>query len=165
MTALTPAEVARIFGIDTFHLPLRATATLPHRLISRLVEDQAGHWIWTGARDGNGYGMIGRGGRGTGNIGTHAAMWQMVHGQPEDGLVYDHLCRTPLCCNPQHGEYVTRRENNLRGTAPCAIWAAREVCSNGGHPLDGKKSTYRYCKTCARARSAAYYARRRAVAA
>jgi hypothetical protein len=27
----------------------------------------------------------------------------------------DHLCRETLCCNPEHLEAVTNRENTLRG--------------------------------------------------
>jgi hypothetical protein len=165
---LTPAEVAALFRVDRFHLPSRASDTLPARLISRLVIDD-GHWIWTGARSRQGYGVIGRGGRGSGNIGTHAAMWQLVYGPPPEGLVYDHLCRIPLCCYPADGEYVTRRENTMRGVGVAPRYAARTNCGHG-HPLDGitvtkKSGAIRYCKTCARLRMRRINAQRKAVAA
>ena len=85
-------------------------------------------WMWTGARmknsNGKHYGFGKRRGR-----------WYLAHrlayesgvGSIAEGLTIDHLCRVPLCCNPEHLEAVTIQEN-LRRAHVQDGWA---VCPHG----------------------------------
>lgn len=83
-------------------------------------------WPWTGYMQYNGYGV-----RSTHRRETrlaHRIAYEYVIGPIPDGLVLDHLCHTRdpqcadvnecphrRCCNPEHLEPVTRRENIARG--------------------------------------------------
>src|SRR3954453_17349056 len=69
--------------------------------------------IWTRAKNAQGYGACGR--KGIPSRMVHRAMWIFRNGPITDGLVLDHLCRVPACCNVNHLELVTIRENILRG--------------------------------------------------
>jgi hypothetical protein len=96
--------------------------TRPHRFLpghqSRkspvpyVVDEKTGCWIWQRATDGHGYGMTHRDGKA---IGAHRALYIEHKGTVSVGMVMDHLCRNPLCVNPDHLEPVTSRENYLRG--------------------------------------------------
>jgi hypothetical protein len=116
-------------------------------------------WEWTGTKDEKGYGVIGRGGRGTGTMPAHCAVWELLVGPIPKGMHYDHLCRNHGCVNPDHGEIVTPEENKRRGYGIAVLYAKRGTCGSG-HPLDGRlgarggRETCRYCKTCARNKAA-----------
>lgn len=92
----------------------RQVRPLLERLMARVVKDDAtGCWIWTGALV-KGYGRIGRGRAGTGQVATHRAAYEMLRGYIPAGFHLDHLCRNPPCCNPDHLEPVTPAENARR---------------------------------------------------
>ena len=78
---------------------------------------------------------------------AHRWAWEQVRGQIPKGLVVDHLCRVRWCCNPDHMELVTNRENILRGISPAADHARKTTCSKG-HPYRTRKDGKRYCPTC-----------------
>lgn len=72
-------------------------------------------WIWEGAVNKGGYGVIGRdGGRGSGTELVHRASYEHFVGTIPDGFTLDHLCETKRCIRPQHLEPVTRAENTRR---------------------------------------------------
>jgi len=156
---LTPQEVAQMFRVD------RTSATFVERLFSK-VDASGDCWEWTGALN-KGYGVIGRGARGSGTIEAHRAVWELLAGPIDDGLQIDHLCRNRRCCNPDHLEPVTADENKRRGHSVASLHRLRGTCPQG-HPKDGvtrrkNGTSHRYCKTCARTRRlAAYYAGRAA---
>lgn len=75
-----------------------------------------GCWIWTGATDARGYGVIGLGRRKDGIMPAHVASYETHEGQVPEGMVLDHLCRNPSCINPDHLEPVTLAENSRRGS-------------------------------------------------
>jgi hypothetical protein len=69
----------------------------------------------------------------------------------------DHLCRNRRCCNPDHLEPVTSDENKRRGYSPAVLHSLRDTCLYD-HPKDGVTGRFggprfRYCKTCARAKT------------
>src|SRR5262245_25666104 len=68
-------------------------------------------WIWHGALS-HGYGVIGRGGRGNGNVQAHRAAYEMFVGTIPDDL--HHACETKACVNPAHLEPVTPRAHGFR---------------------------------------------------
>lgn len=103
-----------------------------------------GCWEWPGAKTGNGYGVIGRGRRGEGNVLVHRAAYEELVGPIPEGQHLDHLCRNKACLRPAHLEPVSQAENNRRQAA------ARTSCPQG-HPYDGRTfQGYRRCLTCHR---------------
>lgn len=133
-------------------------------------------WLWTGNKIPAGYGQfrIGSMADGTRRFAmAHRIAYELSIGPIPAALVLDHLCRTPLCCNPDHLEPVTRGENVRRGktgkpeTNGGAIFnRAKEHCRNG-HPYS-TANTYvnpdghRSCKICSRLASQNYKIRKRA---
>jgi hypothetical protein len=79
---------------------------------------------------------------------AHRLSYEFIFGPiPEDHEV-DHLCRLRPCVNPFHLEVVTHQENNLRGTSPAAMHAAKTACPQG-HEYDGvSDSGARTCSKC-----------------
>ena len=65
-------------------------------------------WLWVGPNDGRGYGKVVRSKR------AHVWVYENLVGPVPDGLELDHLCRIKACCNPDHVEPVTHRENMRR---------------------------------------------------
>lgn len=71
-----------------------------------------GCWEWEGARSGGGYGQLEVDGR---NVKAHRFMYEMRHGRKLQSFeTLDHLCRNRACCNPDHLDVVTQRENTKR---------------------------------------------------
>lgn len=146
--------------IDGLHQVEGTSPTFAQRVFSKLhVVHPAGCWWWTGALDRHGYGRVGKGRRGWGMLPAHRAVYLLLVGPIPQGYEPDHLCLNPPCCNPDHLEIVTKRENILRGYSMAARWARRETCLKG-HPKDGryyhsKSGWLRYCKTCKRSEMAA----------
>lgn len=110
-------------------------------------------WLWLGATDPRGYGML----RVDGKV-RRAHRWSYEHhvGPIPEGLQIDHLCRVPACVNPAHLEPVTSRENTVvRGvTAPAAVNARKTHCPQG-HPYSGdnlvtRRGGGRLCRICRR---------------
>lgn len=110
-------------------------------------------WVYNGAKDKLGYASIWY--RENGKPRTrrvHRVVYEYFKGAIPDGLVIDHLCRNPSCCNPSHLEAVTNRENVLRG-----LIGMKTHCKNG-HELSGdnlkirflsaKRNPVRECVTC-----------------
>jgi hypothetical protein len=64
---------------------------------------------------------------------AHRAMWEQERSPIPDGMYIDHLCRTPLCINPDHLEVVTHAENLRRGKG--AKITAKEVEEIRSAPL------------------------------
>lgn len=73
-------------------------------------------WLWNGARDEHGYGLINIDGR---NRRTHRIAYILTYGAIPDGLVVRHSCDTPACVNPDHLILGTQLDNiddrNTRG--------------------------------------------------
>ncbi len=143
---LDPETVVALFQVPG------TSRTFARRVFSHI--DASGDcWEWTSAKGDGGYGLIGRGVRGAGSMAAHRAVWQLLVGLIPEGLELDHLCRNHPCVNPDHLEPVTPAVNQRRGFSPAGLYARREVCDNGGHPLDGRRTRGdRYCKTCNRNR-------------
>lgn len=113
-------------------------------------------WEWTRGRDGNGYGRARADGK---MVYVHRQVWTELVGPIPAGLELDHLCRNPACCNPDHLEPVTHRENIRRGrtkkhdSEPCVKCASTEWGWN--------HRGSRYCKPCNRAKVKAAKAKKR----
>lgn len=137
---------------DPTHVPQRPTAD--ERFWSHVTKTPD-CWLW-GGQSRNGYGLFSwtvekyR----TTSTGAHRYAYEALKGPIPEGLVLDHLCRVPLCVNPDHLEPVTLGENVLRGIGPSATSRRRTQCSKG-HPYTTENTYYnkkghRACRTCGR---------------
>lgn len=128
--------------------------TVEQRLWANVdVGHPLGCWLWTGFANDGGYGVISvkRSGRY-----THRVAFEALRDAIPAGLQLDHLCRNRLCCNPDHLEPVTPRENFRRSESSSMRASRRNRCLRGhdlnrhGYVrLNGKG---RVCKRCARIR-------------
>jgi len=71
-------------------------------------------WLWRGWNSADGYGKLRVAGRA---CMAHRAIYERLIAPIPSGFVLDHLCRNRACCNPDHLEPVTPRENVSRGAA------------------------------------------------
>ncbi len=109
-------------------------------------------WIWRGALS-NDYGKV-----------WHEGQTQPVHrvvldrlGEDLEGLDVDHLCRVRACCNPDHLEVVSRRENARRGSKQKHIVNQRcaHCGSTRGYARQMKGGEGWVCHDCALAKARA----------
>lgn len=103
-------------------------------------------WLWTGARQPNGYGRFKADGR---TMMAHRFAYERARGPVPIGLELDHVCRTRHCVNPDHLEPVTPRENIRRGIGVGAVAAdlmRRRTHCPQGHVYD-EANTRRYLET------------------
>lgn len=128
---------------------------LRERITSRMTVEDRGYaspcWVSNRATHSNGYTKIGYMGR---TWLTHRFAYTVFVGDVPEGMQLDHLCKVRACCNPDHLEPVTCRENLLRGDTVTARQAAQTHCKRG-HPLSGDnlyrrpdRDNGRDCKTC-----------------
>jgi len=93
-------------------------------------------WLWTGIHTAKGYGLFWANKR---QNRAHRFVYELLRKSVPQGNTLDHLCRNPICVNPEHLEIVTKLENTLRGEGPTAINAKKKYCIHG-HPFDEKNT-------------------------
>lgn len=69
-------------------------------------------WEWTGATNEKGYGIIGKGRRGEGNMKASRVSYLLHHGELPSDRAVCHTCDNPPCTNPNHLYLGTLLENN-----------------------------------------------------
>lgn len=113
--------------------------------------DPDGCWLWTAAKNNNGYGVF--------QLGTHreqrlrlahVVAYELVIGPIPAGFELDHVaargCTNRHCVRPDHLEPVTHAEN---------MWRSRLTHCKRGHELSGDNLSPTYgCKACNRLRAA-----------
>lgn len=98
------------------------TVEIDAAYVWRRVEVRDAHecWPWLGNRNqrgGHGVAYIGAGR----SMSAHRAVYQIVNGPVDEGLVLDHVvCQHPWCVNPMHCEPVTQLVNVRRGGVSAA---------------------------------------------
>lgn len=85
------------------------------KVVSRIIEDSNGCWIWQGPTSGSGRGggyprmcLDGQ------TVAVHKVVFTHFNGFIPGKKQIDHICRNRLCVNPQHLELVTHLENQRR---------------------------------------------------
>ena len=80
-----------------------------------IVNPTTGCWDWIGGKDSQGYGQTVYAYKKTKR--AHVVSWELHNKQTvPKGFVVDHLCNNPGCCNPDHLEVKTQRENMYRAS-------------------------------------------------
>lgn len=129
---------------------------------------ETGCWIWPGKPTHYGYGQTHLDGR---NRKVHRVIYEHFVGPISERLQIDHLCRNRMCCNFEHLEAVTCKENLRRGLTSATAAARQKVKTHCplGHPYEGDnlyllpQGKGRACRTCARIRGQAFRDRRREI--
>lgn len=125
---------------------------LPKNMRSKVAINDAGCWLWTGARQKEGYGRVKHEDK---TPLTHRLAYELLVGPIPSGLHLDHLCRVRRCINPEHLEPVTQQENIRRGAA-IVLATPNYPC---GHPRTTENShrlrwknrpSALVCRTCRR---------------
>lgn len=100
--------------------PERTSVPPIYRVLARCRVAVSGCWEFQGYCNKAGYGSVsvGRRKNGTKNVELiHRISYRHFVGPISEGLTVDHLCRNKSCCNPDHLEAVTLKENILRSFA------------------------------------------------
>jgi hypothetical protein len=128
----------------------------------KLIEEdlETGCHLWKGFIGPDGYGTFSIGykqGGKTPTILAHRFAYQQVKGPIPPGYVVHHECKVRHCCNPDHLEAQTIRDNVLNGDGPPAKNAKKTECHRG-HPLTGENLRWtrdkrRACRECERIRA------------
>lgn len=99
-------------------------------------------WLWTGARDRDGYGVIDAPDYAR-QLRAHRVAYELAHGRIPAGKQVMHTCDNPTCCNPNHLRVGSADENNkdkaqkLRASAKLTADDVREIRRRlaAGHTL------------------------------
>jgi hypothetical protein len=66
-------------------------------------------WLWTGAKDLRGYGVLQPGGRSGKSVNAHRIALTLVGRDP--GAIVDHKCHNTSCVRPDHLRTTTNKQN------------------------------------------------------
>lgn len=160
MGHLTVGERAEPESGSDLEMTKRSTTAERRRTLAEQKEfalksyraNEAGCWIWLGPRYRTSYGVFMAKRQ---HFLAHRAAYELANGPIPEGMVIDHLCRTPLCINPAHLEAVTNRENLLRGFGFGGRNARKTKCLQGHRLSGGNLYAYkgkRICRECQRNR-------------
>lgn len=84
---------------------------VPDRMLAK-ISVSGDCWLWTGAKNGEGYGVVRHERR---TCLAHRVLYELVVGVIPEGTELDHLCHTRACVRPEHLEAVVHRVNVARG--------------------------------------------------
>lgn len=128
---------------------------IPEPFACRISVTEDDCWLWTSYLTRKGYASFKWRGR---TYVVHRFIYELFRGPIPAGLTLDHLadrCSSKACCNPDHLEPVTSRENTLRSLDTLAGREAAQTHCKRDHEFT-EANTYRapgnprrrYCRTC-----------------
>jgi hypothetical protein len=79
-------------------------------LMKKIIKTES-CWLWTGLKGYNGYGRVRWNGR---EVYVHRLIYEQLKTSIPSNLFCDHICKVRECCNPEHIDIVTQKENNNR---------------------------------------------------
>jgi len=92
--------------------------TLAERFWAKVDKKGQGEcWEWTGAKVPGDYGVIGKGGSGSGLLLAHRVSWELVNGPIPAGKCVLHRYDNPSCVNPHHlflGTMVDNQQDMIK---------------------------------------------------
>lgn len=153
ITAVLPSAWAALLALPPETAPRKFSPTTPliERVLWRSRVVETGCWIFEGAHDSNGYGVLRM--RGT-NDRAHRIVHTAVTGPIPTGSHLDHLCRVTSCCNPGHLEVTTVVVNTFvrairKSGLPKATHCSRGhvYAEVGVYVTKGRSG--RHCRVCA----------------
>lgn len=108
-----------------------------------------GCWDWKSRINNHGYGVFGIKNK---NYYSHRLSYEYFKEEIPKNTELDHLCKNTKCCNPEHLEAVSHKENIFRSNAPTTINHFKTHCIRG-HEFTPEntlkiKGTGRNCKKC-----------------
>ena len=132
-------------------------------LLHSMPEPNTGCWLWLGDSVKGGYGRVFDGKR---KVLSHRMSYEVFVSPIPDGLTIDHKCKVTCCCNPNHLEPVTMKENTMRGNSFSKVNALKTHCQNGHEYTNEntylyKKNKRRECVICMKEREKIYYLKNR----
>ena len=90
----------------------RITTPVVDRVFEKIVRIPfSGCWVFMGATNDFGYGIVGTGGRGAPNDRAHRITYRHFCGEIPNGMFVCHRCDVPSCCNPDHLFLGTNQDN------------------------------------------------------
>ena len=78
------------------------------RILKNTQKDPNGCWLWQRSRNSAGYGQLTEEKR---YWLAHRYAYQCTYGDLADSDVVRHICHTPQCCNPEHLQKGTHKDN------------------------------------------------------
>ncbi len=95
------------------------------RLLTKISRSDRGCWLFTGARDKDGYGLVRVGGRRGTLRRAHRLMLEAIEGELPPGVEACHTCDTPACIAPNHLFPGTHADNMRDASAKGRLRANR----------------------------------------
>lgn len=142
---------------------MSTVALSPQRLAAfwERVDKGEGCWLWTGATNGQGRGVVKINRR---REYVYRVAWELERGPIPEGFEIDHTCFTPLCLRVDHLRLLTRSEN-----ATMQPRYFQTHCKRGHEFTDANtiwqnhpdRRPSRQCRECSRLHQAARTERRR----
>lgn len=107
-------------------------------------------WEWRGRLNDAGYGVMEcwRDGKRV-VLRAHRIAMHLNGMVAADGQIADHLCRNRSCVNPAHLEFVTYRENTVRGNVTnISSLCRKKLHLMEGHNIRWRRGGGRRCRAC-----------------